>query len=164
MPPAPHRPAAYPRWDGVPRDELPTRFPFGLTLVALLTGRRGFPAGEILSETLRYAAAGYIRGGKIETDDKGDTSVVLWVPAFKDQRGRTRELEEPTEHTPLSESERWQIAELALAGLGAAMPDTVVRLGFLTADASFALPWNEYCRHYPHPPEFALGYWDYEPE
>jgi hypothetical protein len=54
--------------------------------------------------------------------------------------------------------------ELAFAALGAAMPDRVVHFGFLTANSSFALPWHEYCRHYPHPPEYALGYWEYESE
>jgi hypothetical protein len=157
-------PAGPPAWHGTPRDELPTRFPFGLTFLALLTGRRGFPAGEVLSDTLCNGAAGYIRGGEIETDAKGDTSVVLWVPAFKDQQGHIREQDEPAEHTRLDEDERWQIAELAFAALGAAMPDTVVRLGFLTDDGSVALPWNEYCRHYPHPPEFAFAFWDHDAE
>jgi hypothetical protein len=157
-------PGGPPAWDGVPRDELPTRFPFGLTLVALLQGRDGFPAGEVLSDTLRFGAAGYIRGGQIETDAKGDTSVVLWVPAFKDQQGYVRDEEESAEHTPLREIERWQIAEMALGALAAAMPDSVVRLGFLTADGSVALPWNDYCRRYTHPPEFAFAFWDRDGE
>jgi PAS domain-containing protein len=157
-------PAGPPAWHGTPRDELPTRFPFGLTFVALLQGRDGFPAGEVLSDTLCNGAAGYIRGGEIETDAKGDTSVVLWVPAFKDQQGYVRDEEEQAEHTPLREIERWQIAEMAFAALGAAMPDTVVRLGFLTADGSVARPWNEYCRHYRHPPEFAFAFWDHDGE
>jgi len=157
-----HPPAGPPAWHGVPRDELPTRCPFGLTLLALLTGRHGFPAGEVLADNLNHGAIRYIRGANIEVDDKGDTCVVLWVPAFEDQQGHIRELEEPTEHVPIPESERWEIAELALAALGAAVPDSVVRLGFLTSDASFALPWHEYCRHYPHPPEFAFAFWDYE--
>jgi hypothetical protein len=156
--------AGPPPWHGTPRDELPTRFPFGITFLALLIGRRGFPGGETLSDTLANGAGGYIRGGEIETDDKGDTCVVLWVPAFKDQQGYVRDEEESAEHTPLREIERWQIAEMALAALGAAMPDTVVRLGFLTPDASFALPWNEYCRHYPYPPEFAFAFWDHDAE
>jgi hypothetical protein len=150
------------RWDGIPRDELPMRFPFGVTLLALLKGRRGFPAGEVLSETLNRGAVSYIRGGQIETDERGGTSVALWVPAYADQQSDVREREEPAEHVPLPESERWEIAELALAALGAAMSDRIVHLGFLTAESSFVLDWHEYCRHYAHPPEFALGYWEYE--
>jgi hypothetical protein len=158
------RAADLPPWDGAPRDELPTRCPFGITLLAILKGRRGFPAGDILSDTLSYGAVNYVRGGEIETDDKGDTSVVLWVPAFKDQLGHVREQEEPAEHTPLSERERWRIAELAVSALGAAMSHVAVHFGFLTDDSSFAMPWYDYCRHYPHPPEFAMGFWDYDEE
>ena len=79
---------AYPAWDGVRRDELPLRFPFGLALIALLKGRRGFPAGEILAVALNRGAVCYIRGGVIEADERGDTSVTLWVPAFADQYSR----------------------------------------------------------------------------
>jgi hypothetical protein len=66
---------------------------------------------------------------------------------------------EPTEHVPLPETERWQVAELAFAALGAAMSDSIIHFGFLTNNSSFVLPWHEYCRHYPHPPEFAIGFW-----
>ncbi len=34
----------------------------------------------------------------------------------------------------------------------------------LTTDSSFVLPWHQYCRHYDHPPEYAFGYWKYDPE
>src|SRR5271154_835432 len=34
MPPTPPQPNPYPEWDGTPRDELPTQFPFGITLLA----------------------------------------------------------------------------------------------------------------------------------
>jgi hypothetical protein len=140
------------------------RFPFGITLLALLKGRHGFPAGEILSDTLIYGAANHIRGGEIVTHEEGDTSVTLWIPAFEDQRSEIRDREEPAEHTPLSEAERWEITELAFAALGASIPDRAVYFGFLTADSSFVLPWHEYCRHYEHPPEYAFGYWEYAPE
>lgn len=164
MPPTPPQPNPYPVWDGVPRDELPLRPIFGLNLYVKLKGRHGFPAGEILADNLNRGALKYIRGTSIEVDDKGDTSVALWVPAFEDQQSENREREEPTEHIPLPESERWEIAELAFAALGAAMSDRVVNLGFLTPESSFVLDWYEYCRHYPHPPEFAFGYWEYERE
>jgi hypothetical protein len=153
---------AYPAWDGVPREELPLRFPFGLALIALLKDRRGFPAGEVLAQTLNRGAVSYLRGGLIEVDERGDTSVTLWVPAFTDQQADAHEREEPAEHVPLGEGERWEIAELAFAALGAAMPDRVVHFGFLTPESSFALDWHEYCRHYPYPPEYALGYWEWE--
>ena len=163
-PTTPPGPGAYSTWDGVPRDEVPLRFPFGLALIALLKDRRGFPAGEILAETLNRGAVNYIRGGVIEVDERGDTSVTLWVPAFADQQSDVREREGPAEHVPLGEGERWEIAELAFAALGAAMSDRVVHFGFLTPESSFVLDWHEYCRHYPHPPEFALGYWECEEE
>ena len=158
----PAGPGAYPAWDGVPRDELPLRFPFGLALIALLKDRHGFPAGEILAQTLNRGAVSYIRGGVIEAGERGDSSVTLWVPAFADQQTDAREREEPAEHVALGEGERWEITELAFAALGAAMPDRVVHFGFLTSEGSLALDWHEYCRHYPYPPEFALGYWEYE--
>jgi hypothetical protein len=64
------RPADPPAWHGTPRDELPTRFPFGLTLLALLQGRRGFPAGDILSDTLNRGTVGLIRGATIQLPSK----------------------------------------------------------------------------------------------
>jgi len=164
MGPSLPQPDGYPDWDGLPRDELPMRFPFGPTLLAVLTGRRGFPAGAILSETLRYGAVNYIRGGKVETDEDGGTFVTLWVPAYEDQESYIREREEPAPHIMLGESDRWEIAGLALSALGAAMSHRGVYLGFLTPDSSFARPWQDYCRHYTHPPEFALGFWEYDAE
>lgn len=161
-PTTPPGPGACPTWDGVPRDELPLRLVFGLDLLVILKRRRGFPAGEVLSETLNRGAVSYIRGALIDVDESGDTSVTLWVPAYADQRTEDRERDEPTKHVPLPESERWEIAEFALAALGAAGSDRVVHLGFLTPESSFVLDWHEYCRHYAHPPEFALGYWEYE--
>ncbi len=50
-PSTPAQPNDYPQWNGVPRDELPLGFPFGLSLFVLLKDRRGFPAGEILADT-----------------------------------------------------------------------------------------------------------------
>jgi hypothetical protein len=138
------------------------RFPCGLTLLALLKGRRGFPAGEILFDTLNPGAISYIRGGKIDTDEDGDTSLTLWVPAFEDQQTYIWEREEPAEHVPLPEKDRWEIAGLALCALGAAMSHRVIYLGFLTPGSSFVLPWYEYCQAYTHPPEFAMGFWEYE--
>lgn len=164
MGPTSPAPDAYPNWDGVPRDELPLRPVFGLDLFVILKDRRGFPAGEILADNLNRGAIKYIRGASIEVDDKGDTSVTLWVPAFEDQQSENRERDEPTEHVPISESERWEIAELAFAALGAAMSDRIIQFGFLTPESSFVLDWHEYCRHYPHPPEFAFGYWEYDAE
>lgn len=158
------RPGELPAWDGIPRDELPLRLIRGLDLLVILKSRRGFPAGEVLSEALNRGAVSHIRGADIEVDENGDTSVTLWVPAFEDQKTDAAEHAEPTNHVPLPETERWEIADLAFTALGAAMPHRVVHLGFLTADSSIALPWHEYCRHYPHPPEFALGYWEYEAE
>jgi hypothetical protein len=38
------------------------------------------------------------------------------------------------------------------------MSHVAVHLGFLTTDSSFAMPWHEYCRHYTHPPEFAMAF------
>ena len=157
-------PGERPAWDGVPLDELPLRLIKGLDLLAILEGRRGFPAGAVLSQNLNRGAVSHIRGAKIEVDENGDTSVTLWIPAFEDQTTNAAEQAEPTDHLPFSETERLEIAELAFAALGAAMPDRVVHFGFLTANSSFALPWHEYCRHYPHPPEYALGYWEYESE
>jgi hypothetical protein len=145
-------PAEPPTWDGIPRDELPLRPTFGLDLLLKLKDQHGFPAGEILADNLNRGAINYIRGASIEVDDKGDTSVALWVPAFEDQQSENRERDEPTEHTPLPESERWEIAELAFAALGAAMPDRIINLGFLTPESSFVLDWHEYCRNYPIPP------------
>ena len=61
-------------------------------------------------------------------------------------------------------SERWEIAEVAFAALGAADCDRIIHFGFLTAESSFVLDWHEYCRQYPHPPEYAFGYWEYDAE
>ena len=55
--------------------------------------------------------------------------MALWVPAFEDQRSQIRDREEPAEHIPLSEAERWEIAELAFAALGTAIPDRAVYFG-----------------------------------
>jgi hypothetical protein len=158
------RPGELPAWDGTPRNELPLRTVFGLDLLATLTNRHGFPAGEVLADNLNRGALRYIRGASIQVDDKDDTSVALWVPAFQDQQGENRERDDPTEHIALPAGERWEIAELALAALGAAMPDRATGLGFLTPDSSFVLDWHNYCHHYPHPPEFAFGYWDHVEE
>ncbi len=81
----PTEPNAQPAWDGIPRDELPLRLIRGLDLLVILKSRRGFPAGEVLSEALNRGAVSHIRGADIEVDENGDTSVTLWVPAFEDQ-------------------------------------------------------------------------------
>jgi hypothetical protein len=85
-----------PAWHGTPRDELPLRLIRGLDLLVSLEGRRGFPAGDVLSETLNRGTVGLIRGATIKLDEQGDTSVTLWVPAFDDQkilRGKSRGFE-----------------------------------------------------------------------
>lgn len=162
MGPSSPAPDAYSDWDGVPRDELPLRLTFGIDLIVIL--ERRFPAGKLLADTLNRVCVRHIRGADIDVNERGDASVALWIPAFEDQRSENRERDEPTEHVPISESERWEIAEVAFAALGAADSDRIIHFGFLTPESSFALDWHEWCRHYPHPPEYALGYWDYDAE
>jgi hypothetical protein len=164
MGPTSPAPDAYPDWDGVPRDELPLRPIFGLDLLVILKQR--FPDGETVAEILNWGTVHQIRGGEIVVgEDQSDAMVRLWVPAFEDQRTENRERDESTDHLPIAEGQRWFVAERALGTLAAAQPGRAVHLGFLTGDGSaYMLPWREYCQHYPHPPEFAFGYWEYEEE
>lgn len=176
MPPIPSQPNPYPEWDGIPRNELPGRFPFGIALLAVLKGRHGFPAGEILSDTSTNGAANHIRGGQIDTDEDGDTSVALWVPAFEDQRSEIRDREEPAEHTPLSEAERWKSpswpsrpsaprypTELSISGSsrptapscfpGTSTADTTSTHPNMPSATGSTTPGKHRIGHHPKPPE-----------
>lgn len=155
----PPQPDAYPDWDGVPRDDLGLRPIFGLDLLVILKQR--FPSGDALAEILNWGTVQQIRGAEVVVaEDHTDAMVRLWVPAFEDQRTESRE---QADHVPISEEERWFIAERALGALAAALPGRAVQLGFLTDDGpAYMVPWRDYCWHYTHPPEFALGYWEYE--
>jgi len=161
MPPTPPAPDAYPDWDGRPRDELPQRLIFGLDLLVILKQR--FPDGEALSEILNWGTLAHIRGGEVIVgEDQPDAMVRLWVPAFEDQQTDPRE---HAGHVPIDAASRWNVAELAFAAIAATLPHRSVHFGFLTDDdRAYMLPWREYTQHYPHPPEFAFGYWEYEPE
>ena len=140
MPPTSPAPDAYPEWDGVPRDELGLRPVFGIDLLVMLKER--FLEGEGLAEILNWGTVENIRSGEVVVNQEDRVAMVrLWVPAFQDQRTGSRE---ESAHVPMS----------------AALPDRSVQLGFLTADdRAYMLPWREYTQHYPHPPEYALGYW-----
>ncbi len=157
----PDQPDPYPDWDGVPRDELPLRPLFGLDLLLILKQR--FPDGEALAETLNCGTIHQIRGGEVVVgEEPRDAMVRLWVPAFEDQRTESRE---EADHVPIAEGQRWFVAERALGALAAALPGRAVHLGFLTDDGpAYMVPWRDYCWHYTHPPEFALGYWEYDSE
>lgn len=159
MPPT--QPNAYPEWDGVPRDELGLRPMFGLDLLVALKER--FLEGEGLAEILNWGTVENMRGGEVVVNQEDRIAMVrLWVPAFEDQRTGSRE---QAAHVPISAENRWSTAELALGALAAALPHRAVHLGFLKDDGGlYMLPWREYCEHYPHPPEFAFGYWEYDPE
>jgi hypothetical protein len=156
MPPTSPAPDAYPEWDGVPRDELGLRPVFGIDLLVMLKER--FLEGEGLAEILNWGTVENIRSGEVVVNQEDRVAMVrLWVPAFQDQRTGSRE---ESAHVPMSAEIRWGTAELALGALAAALPDRSVQLGFLTADdRAYMLPWREYTQHYPHPPEYALGYW-----
>jgi hypothetical protein len=159
MPPTPPAPDAYPEWDGIPRDELPRPIVAGLDLLVTLEGRQDFPAGQAVSEILNWGTVSHIRGGDVAVnEEQHDAMARLWVPAFEDQ---ATDAPEDADHVPIPAESRWGVAELAFAALAAALPHRPVLLGFLTNDDdAFMLPWREYCQHYPHPPEYALGYWE----
>ncbi|MFI4992440.1 MAG: hypothetical protein ACHQCH_02345 [Solirubrobacterales bacterium] len=159
MPPTPPAPDAYPDWDGIPRDELPLRLTSGLDLIVTLEGTQNFPAAGALSEILNWGTISHIRGGEITANNEQHDAIArLWVPAFEDQ---TTDAPEDADHVPIHADARWAVAELAFAALAAALPHRSVFLGFLTNDDDrYMLPWREYCQHYEHPPEYALGYWE----
>ena len=154
-PPSP--PETYPDWDGVPRDELACHPISGVDLLVAL--KQGFLQGECLADILTRGARENIRGGDVVVDQVDRLAMVsLWVPAFEDQRTGSRE--QQAAHVPVSAEIRWEMATLALGAIAAALPDGTVQLGFLDDGHPFMLPMPEYLDRYPHPPEFALGYWD----
>jgi hypothetical protein len=154
-PPSPRE--TYPDWDGVPRDELGCRPIFGVDLLVALKER--FLQGQGLAEILNRGAIENIRGGEVVVNQEDRVAMVrLWVAAFEDQRTGSRER---AAHIPVSAEIRWDMAALALGAIAAALPDSTVQLGFLDNDGhAYMLPMPEYFEHYPHPPEFALGYWE----
>jgi hypothetical protein len=148
-----------PDWDGVPRDELGHHPISGVDLLATL--RESFLRGEGLANKLNQGALESIRGGEVVVDRQDRVAMVrLWVPAFEDQRTGSRD--QHAAHVPISAEDRWDTAGFAIGAIAAALPDRTVELGFLDDDGhAYALPMPDYYRHYdPHPPEFAVGYWN----